>query len=61
MTDSGYLAEVGPRLYEFFIAQDLLIRPLGNTIYLMPPYCVSDDDLARLYGAIEEAAGLVAG
>ena len=61
VTDSGYLAEVGPRLYEFFIAQDLLIRPLGNTIYLMPPYCVSDDDLARLYGAIEEAAGLVAG
>src|SRR5215467_12589152 len=37
--DAGYLAEIGPRLYRHFLARDLLVRPLGNTIYLMPPYC----------------------
>lgn len=59
--DSGYLAELGPKLYRFFMDKGLLIRPLGNTVYLMPPYCISEDDLAALYGAIEEAAELVAG
>jgi adenosylmethionine-8-amino-7-oxononanoate aminotransferase len=33
----------------------IFIRPLGKTLYLFPPYCVSDEDLARTYDAIEEA------
>ncbi|WP_043612953.1 adenosylmethionine--8-amino-7-oxononanoate transaminase [Ensifer sp. ZNC0028] len=54
----GYLAEVGPRLRAFFRKRGLLIRPLGNVIYLMPPYCVTDADLGRAYDAIDEAASL---
>lgn len=54
--DAGYLANVGPALLSFFSARDLLIRPLGNTIYVMPPYCVSADDLDEIYGAIGDAA-----
>ncbi|WP_077963222.1 adenosylmethionine--8-amino-7-oxononanoate transaminase [Ensifer adhaerens] len=54
----GYLAEVGPQLRAFFRKRGLLIRPLGNVIYLMPPYCVTDDDLGRAYDAIDEAASL---
>ncbi|MDQ0321723.1 adenosylmethionine-8-amino-7-oxononanoate aminotransferase [Pararhizobium capsulatum DSM 1112] len=52
----GYLSQVGPRLRAFFRARKLLIRPLGNIIYLMPPYCVTTADLDRAYDAIEEAA-----
>ncbi|NRP70007.1 Adenosylmethionine-8-amino-7-oxononanoate aminotransferase [Ensifer psoraleae] len=52
----GYLSEVGPRLRAFFRERRLLIRPLGNVIYLMPPYCVTDADLDRAYDAIDEAA-----
>jgi adenosylmethionine-8-amino-7-oxononanoate aminotransferase len=51
----GYLSEVGPRLRAFFRQRDVLIRPLGNVIYLMPPYCVTEADLGRAYSAIDEA------
>jgi len=33
-----------------------LIRPLGNVMYVLPPYCIGDDDLHRAYDAIETAA-----
>ncbi len=54
--DAGYLADIGPRLYRGFLARGLLIRPLGNTIYLMPPYCSTADDLDLAYNAIRELA-----
>lgn len=54
----GYLAEVGPRLYDYFQSRDLLLRPLGDVIYLMPPYCATADDLDRAYAAIEAWPGV---
>ncbi len=56
--NAGYLAEVGPRLRAFFLERGLLVRPLGNVIYVLPPYCVTSDELDGLYAAIDEAAGL---
>ena len=41
-----------------FAQRNLLIRPLGNVIYLMTPYCVTAEDLDRAYDAIDEAANL---
>ena len=58
--DAGYLADIGPRLYRGFLARGLLIRPLGNTIYLMPPYCSTASDLDLAYDAIDELAGKAA-
>jgi adenosylmethionine-8-amino-7-oxononanoate aminotransferase len=57
--DAGYLAEVGPKLLSYFNRTDVLLRPLGNTIYVMPPYCVTMDDLDRIYAVIAEAADAV--
>ena len=54
--DSGYLAEIGPRLYRFFLERGILLRPLGNTIYVMPPYCTTADELDAVYEAIGDAA-----
>ena len=54
--DADYMSGLGPRLLAFFHERDLLLRPLGNTIYVMPPYCIDEADLDRIYGAIEEAA-----
>lgn len=54
--DAGYLADMGPRLYRGFLDRGLLVRPLGNTVYLMPPYCSTADDLDRVYDAIDELA-----
>ncbi len=56
----GYLSDVGPRLRAFFRQRGVLIRPLGNVIYLMPPYCVAEADLDLAYNAIEEAADFIA-
>ncbi|MER8734520.1 adenosylmethionine--8-amino-7-oxononanoate transaminase [Mesorhizobium sp. M1227] len=52
---AGYLAEIGPKLRVFFLELGLLVRPLGNVLYLLPPYCVTGDELDRLHDAIEEA------
>lgn len=54
----GYLSAVGPALRRFFRGKGFLIRPLGNVIYLMPPYCVEPEELDRAYDAIDEAASL---
>lgn len=54
----GYLSDLGPRLLAFFREAGLLIRPLGNTAYLMPPYCIPEDDLTRCHDALAEAADI---
>jgi len=51
---SGYLHPERNRLYDFFIQRGVLLRPLGNTIYVMPPYCIRKDELERVYEAIDE-------
>jgi adenosylmethionine-8-amino-7-oxononanoate aminotransferase len=30
------------------------LRPLGNVIYVLPPYCISEKDLNKIYSAIKE-------
>ncbi|TPG49726.1 adenosylmethionine--8-amino-7-oxononanoate transaminase [Sphingomonas glacialis] len=51
-----YLDDLGPRLLAFFKARDLLLRPLGNTVYVMPPYCIDDASLTAIYNAIADAS-----
>ena len=55
--DAGYLAQVAPDLMQFFHAKGILLRPLGNTIYVLPPYCVTAAELDLVYDAILEAGG----
>jgi len=55
--DGGYLADIGPSLLQFFAGRRVLLRPLGNTLYILPPYCVTAADLDLIYDAISEAAG----
>ena len=40
------------RLYRFFMDQGVFLRPLGNTIYLLPPFTISDEELSRIYEAV---------
>ena len=54
--EEGYLATIGLELIHFFNARGLALRPLGPTIYVLPPYCVTAQDLDLAYAAIEEAA-----
>ncbi len=59
VSDGGYLAAAGPRLQAFFLERGLLLRPLGNTIYLMPPYCITAAELDLAYAAILDAAASI--
>lgn len=53
--DSSYFNGLRDRLYKFFLSKFILLRPLGNVVYILPPYCISEADLTRCYEAIEEA------
>ena len=51
-TDDPYFSR---RFYRAALDNEALIRPIGNTVYLMPPYIVSDDEIAHLGLAITRA------
>jgi adenosylmethionine-8-amino-7-oxononanoate aminotransferase len=42
-------------LLKHFGERDVLLRPLGNTVYVMPPYCIDDAELDAVYEAIATA------
>src|SRR5690606_15250727 len=52
--DSGYTSSVRERVLRFFLARGILVRPLGNVLYLIPPYCVPREALAETHGAMWE-------
>jgi len=51
-----YLSALGPKLGAFFRGRGLLLRPMGNVVYVMPPYCIGDNDLDAIYDGIAAAA-----
>jgi adenosylmethionine-8-amino-7-oxononanoate aminotransferase len=59
--EGSYLSALGPQLLVRFRDANLLLRPLGNTVYVMPPYCIDESDLDAIYAAISDAADWVAG
>jgi adenosylmethionine-8-amino-7-oxononanoate aminotransferase len=52
INNSNYLANVGLDIIRFFNSRGLVMRPIGSTIYVLPPYCVTDQDLNLIYDAI---------
>jgi adenosylmethionine-8-amino-7-oxononanoate aminotransferase len=52
--ESSYVNEVRHKLYPYFLNKDILLRPLGNTIYILPPYIIKEQELSRVYNAIKE-------
>jgi adenosylmethionine-8-amino-7-oxononanoate aminotransferase len=53
--DAGYLSALRPKLYGFFLDHGVLLRPLGNVVYVLPPYVIEPDELHRVYDVIVEA------
>jgi adenosylmethionine-8-amino-7-oxononanoate aminotransferase len=51
----GYLADSGPIMRRVAIEHGVLLRPLGNVLYAMPPLCTSDESLARIIEAMRAA------
>ena len=60
--DGAYQSEASRTLRAWYLAKGLNIRPIGSTVYLMPPYCITDEELARAYvGMIEGLDRLASG
>lgn len=53
--DRGYLSDVAPKLYRYFVGHGVLLRPIGRSIYVLPPYCISHADLELIVNTIERA------
>ena len=52
--NSGYLNSIGKKIKKLAIEKGLFIRPLGNVIYLLPPLCITDNQLERSYEIIHD-------
>ncbi|HTR46881.1 MAG TPA: adenosylmethionine--8-amino-7-oxononanoate transaminase [Verrucomicrobiae bacterium] len=53
--DPGYASKLRPNLYKFFIEAGVLLRPLGNIVYVLPPYVISPAELNFVHDRIAEA------
>ena len=54
-----YFSNIRDKAYNFFLEQGLLIRPLGNVIFINPPYCISNEQLASIYKAFDSFLTLI--
>ncbi|MFZ9045508.1 MAG: adenosylmethionine--8-amino-7-oxononanoate transaminase [Cyclobacteriaceae bacterium] len=52
--DSGYVSHIKEKIYDYFMERNLLLRPLGNVIYLIPPYVITTKELKTIYATIDQ-------
>src|SRR5882762_2313957 len=57
--DAGYLSSLRPRLYEFYLNRGVLLRPLGNVVYILPPYVITPGQLNFVYDIIRDSLALL--
>jgi adenosylmethionine-8-amino-7-oxononanoate aminotransferase len=53
--NTSYFSSLRDELYDFFLERGVLLRPLGNVVYILPPYVITDEELKKVYRVIEEA------
>ena len=51
--NSSYFNSIQSLAYQYFMSKGVFLRPLGNIIYVMPPYCITDDELDKVYEVIK--------
>src|ERR1019366_3637942 len=56
---TGYLNTIRDLAYQYFLDRKIIMRPLGNVIYVLPPYCISTQDLEEIYEAIAGFLGQI--
>jgi adenosylmethionine---8-amino-7-oxononanoate aminotransferase len=55
----SYYGTLRNKLYNFFIENGVILRPVGNIIYILPPYIITENQLQKVYQTIENALEIV--
>jgi len=58
-TEESYYGDFRNKLYNFFIDNGIILRPVGNIVYILPPYIISDTQLEKVYKTVEKALEIV--
>lgn len=56
---SSYYGTLRNKLYDFFIENGIILRPVGNIVYILPPYIITDEQLQKVYEVVEKALEIV--
>jgi adenosylmethionine-8-amino-7-oxononanoate aminotransferase len=54
-SNTSYFSTLRDKLYYYFLNAGIILRPLGNIIYILPPYCITNNELEHVYNTIEKA------
>ena len=55
--EQKYGGALKQKVYDFFLQRDILLRPLSNVLYIVPPYVITDTELSQIYEALESFIG----
>ncbi|WP_396175969.1 adenosylmethionine--8-amino-7-oxononanoate transaminase [Flavobacterium sp.] len=58
-TQESYYGTMRNKLYNFFIERGIILRPVGNIVYILPPYIISDEQLEKVYSIVIDAVDMV--
>ena len=56
---NSYFHSLRDQMYQHCLDRNVLLRPLGNTIYTMPPYCISEEELSYIYEVMLSCTSLI--
>ena len=56
---ASYYGSLRNKLYDFFIENGVILRPVGNIVYILPPYIITDSQLEKIYQVVEQALEIV--
>jgi adenosylmethionine-8-amino-7-oxononanoate aminotransferase len=54
-SSASYYGTLRNKLYDFFIENGVILRPVGNIVYILPPYIITDEQLQKVYQVVEKA------
>ncbi len=57
--EESYYGTMRTKLYNFFIENGIILRPVGNIVYILPPYIITDEQLQKVYEVVEQAIEMI--